>query len=465
MILHNRSLNHPAIIEASTGRQLTYKDIINTVNDIANEIRTTFDRSLIFLYANNKIDSILIYLACRTARFPLALIEPHPVNFIKLVSIYEPPLIYLPTDISLNLAGYARHQIISGTNYCAYVRTVQTQPEPHPDVSLLLTTSGSTGNPKLVQLSERNLQANAISIVKYLNISSDQSSIQSLPMHYSYGLSLINSYLLAGGTILLTEHSFMRPEFWHDFDNYACTSFAGVPYMYETLHRLRFNPAVHPTLRTMTQAGGGLRPELIAIFYEKSLATQCQFFVMYGQTEATARISYVPTKYLREKIGSIGIPIPGGSIELSPAEDTSGLQELVYRGQNVMLGYARNSTDLTLGDQLHGILRTGDLARVDDDGFFYLVGRLKRFTKLFGKRINLTDVEWEIEHHFPVSAVAVGGHDHLSIFMELHQDIKLTTVTHHIAHILGITPRAVTIHVIDKIPVNSSNKKDFKAFK
>ena len=133
----------------------------------------------------------------------------------------------------------------------------------HPDLALLLTTSGSTGSPKLVRLTLGNLVANAVSIVEYLGITPEERGMQSLPMHYSYGLSLINSHLAAGASIALTPFSFLQPQFWQAFDAARCTSFAGVPYIYETLHRLRFDPRRYPALRTMTQAGGALRPDLI----------------------------------------------------------------------------------------------------------------------------------------------------------------------------------------------------------
>ena len=181
-------------------------------------------------------------------------------------------------------------------------------------------------------------------------------------MHYSYGLSVLNSHLVAGGTVVLTPHSFMRPEFWRDADQERATSFAGVPYMYETLHRLRFDPARHPTLRTFTQAGGALRRDLIAHFHGRVTEAGARLVVMYGQTEATARISYVPPERLGEKIGSIGIPIPGGTLRLERVEGLeTGASELVYEGENVMLGYAESLADLGLGDVQQGVLRTGDL--------------------------------------------------------------------------------------------------------
>ena len=257
-------------------------------------------------------------------------------------------------------------------------------------------------------------------------------------MHYSYGLSVLNSHLVAGGSIVLTPHSFMRPEFWADVDGKRATSFAGVPYMYETLHRLRFDPARHPGLRTYTQAGGGLRRELIAHFHERTTKAGARLVVMYGQTEATARISYVPPERLGEKIGSIGIAIPGGRLHLEPLEHAGDLAaELVYEGDNVMLGYAEQPRDLALGDVQRGVLRTGDLATVDADGFFTLAGRLKRFAKLFGRRVSLEDVERELESAFPVRAMAIDGGERLQVHFVTDDAVLDDAMVAHLAQVPG----------------------------
>jgi acyl-CoA synthetase (AMP-forming)/AMP-acid ligase II len=343
-----------------------------------------------------------------------------------------------------------------------FVRDVPEAGAIHADLAVLLTTSGSTGNPKLVRLSDRNLEANARSIVEYLDIAPDQRAIQSLPLHYSYGLSILHSHLLAGASVALTPHSFMRPEFWSTVDQLACTSFAGVPYMYQTLHRLRFAPARHPSLRVLTQAGGALRVDLKRHFHELAVASGIRFFVMYGQTEATARISYVPPERLPEKIGSIGIPIPGGRLTLA---DVPGLddRELVYEGSNVMLGYAEQAGDLALGDVQQGVLKTGDLGRVDDDGFFSVVGRLKRFAKLFGRRVSLEDIEHEVESAFPARAAATDGGDRIVLHLAPEGAVEIDAVAAHVARYLGTPPKSIVVRRIASLPLTVAGKKDYNA--
>ena len=179
--------------------------------------------------------------------------------------------------------------------------------ELHPDLRVLLSTSGSTRSPKLVRLTARNVLSNAEAIVEYLGIDSGERAIGSLPIPYSYGMSVLHSHLRAGASIAFTPHSVIRPEFWEDVRRHEVTSFAGVPYAYAMLERIGMRDMDLPSLRCMTQAGGRLDPE-VALRY----AARTRFFVMYGQTEASPRIAYVPPERLAEKAGSIGIAIPGG---------------------------------------------------------------------------------------------------------------------------------------------------------
>jgi len=334
---------------------------------------------------------------------------------------------------------------------------------PHRDLALLLTTSGSTGDPKLVRLSLGNLAANARSIAEYLGIVQGEVAIQSLPMHYSYGLSVVNSHLVAGGALALTGHSFMRPEFWRVADECGCTSFAGVPYMYETLNRLRLSPLDQPRIRTLTQAGGHLRIDLARQIDDAASAKNARLFVMYGQTEATARMSYVPPERLSEKPGSIGVPIPGGELWLESLASEPAQRQLCYRGPNVMLGYALGPADLELGDELGGMLATGDLAECDSDGYFRLTGRLARFAKLFGKRVSLASVETEVERAFFLRAAAIEGADSLRVFLEGGAGSDEGAVRAHLADWLGVPPVSIKVSLVGQLPLTASGKKDYKA--
>jgi acyl-CoA synthetase (AMP-forming)/AMP-acid ligase II len=452
-----------ALLDTDRGVEVTYAQLRDRVGEVAGHLRRELDGGLVFLVATNTPESIVLYLACLASGCPLALLEPAPTDRLEpLLGAYHPDAVLLPADTPMPTGARPGAALPEPEYRLALRRTERGARALHPDLALLLTTSGSTGSPKLVRLTRGNVVANARSIVHYLGIGPGERSVQSLPMHYSYGLSLVNSHLLAGATVVLTRHSFMRPEFWSAFDDARCTALAGVPYVYETLHRLRFDPARHPSLRTLTQAGGGLRADLIQAFHDRARAAGQRFFVMYGQTEATARIAYVPWERLSEKIGCIGIAIPDGRLSLAPVED-SEQQELIYEGPNVMLGYAESAAGLALGDELKGTLRTGDLATVDADGFFTLTGRLKRVAKLFGRRISLEDIEREVQARYPVDA-AVTDHDgHLRIYAAARGAVDLAGIGHYLAQRLNVPPKSIQVEAIAAIPLTASGKKDYKA--
>jgi acyl-CoA synthetase (AMP-forming)/AMP-acid ligase II len=309
----------------------------------------------------------------------------------NLIKLYRPDYVWRSGEES-------DRAIYEYEDYRLIQRTVERKITINRELALLLPTSGSTGSPKMVRLTGNNVDANASSIAQYLKLDHTDRPITSMPMHYSYGLSIINSHLKVGATILLTDDSFITRPFWDFFKEYAATSFAGVPYIYETLRRLKFFDMSLPSLKTMTQAGGKLTPEFVLEFVEFSRKKGIDFYVMYGQTEATARISYLPPKDNLSKYKSMGIAIPGGELSLIDDDGKtitrSGVDgELVYRGPNVMLGYAEKEEDLAKGDDMHGELKTGDVAQFDEDGYFYITGRMKRFIKIYGERVNLDAVE------------------------------------------------------------------------
>jgi long-chain acyl-CoA synthetase len=454
-----------AIIEPESNRSISYGELAAQVNQAGNRLQETNERCLVFLDAVNTIDFIISYLACLTADFPVCLLDTNqsPESLNKLVTVYHPKLV-ITTNPEQNTEKYELISLLSGTSFKIYKnRATQQEVDLHKNLALLLPTSGSTGNPKLVKLTQTNIDANASAISEYLNLSPQETAIQSLPLHYSYGLSILNSHLYCGGKIVLTPHSFMRPEFWQDARSHNCTSFAGVPYMYETMQRLKFNFADHPTIKTFTQAGGGLRADIKRTFAIQAAEHNRQFFVMYGQTEATARIAYVPPARLLDKLDSIGIPIPQGELKILPVEGSEHLFELVYSGANVMMGYAESIESLAIGDTLNGQLRTGDLATVDEEGFYKLQGRLKRFAKLFGKRVSLDDVEIDVELSFNCRAAAIESLNGISIFIVGSEEIEPRAVKLHVASKLAVTPVAVIAKRLDSLPMTSSGKKDYKS--
>lgn len=273
-------------------------------------------------------------------------------------------------------------------------------PALHPELRLLLSTSGSTGSPKLVRLSAANLDANAAAIASYLGLREDDVALTTLPLDYCYGLSVLHSHLTAGASLVLDDRSVTEPALWADAREHGVTSFAGVPYTFDLLGSAGW-PEL-PSLRQVTQAGGRMAPERVRTLAAQGEAEGWELVVMYGQTEATARMAYLPPHLATTHPHAVGVAIPGGSFRLDPVTGAEpGVGELVYAGPNVMMGYAESPADLAR-DAGVAELRTGDLARISPDGLVEIVGRRSRFAKLFGQRIDLDRVQ---------TLLGLGGHE------------------------------------------------------
>lgn len=453
-----------AIYDDTLKKKITYGELKQQSDDLVNTIKSDY-KKLAFVFCDNSYHSVLVYLSMLRGGHAVFLANAQMDASLKsnLVRVYQPDLIW-SIDSSARFNGY---DLLSGSNDIAYcIKKKQDRTEIHSDLALLLSTSGTTGSPKLVRLSYKNIQANADSIVDYLEITKDERAITTLPFHYSYGLSVLHSHLLAGATLVYTNQSVIAKPFWEVFRAQSCTSIAGVPFTYQMLDRLRFDRMELPSLRTMTQAGGRLDNKRIRKFSDSAQQKNIRFFVMYGETEATARISYVPYSALPKKIGSIGLPIPGGAISIfyegKETTEPNIEGELVYKGNNVMMGYAKNRGDLGRGDEMNGILHTGDLAYRDQDGYFFITGRMKRFLKIFGLRLNLDDVEEALESHLSKAVICAGSDDELKIVVETKEQKDLEEASNYIIDLYHLHHSVVHASDLDILPRTSSGKKDYK---
>jgi len=260
-----------------------------------------------------------------------------------------------------------------------------------------MSTSGTTGSPKFVRQSYLNVLSNTKKIIKYLNIKSGDITITSLPISYVYGLSVINTHLFAGATIVLTNSSMVEKKFWDLITNFKVNNFSGVPYNYSIIEKISRN-GLPSSLKYTTQAGGKMNNILIKNIINIYKKNKIKLIQMYGAAEATSRMSYLKWKYVEKKIGSIGKPIPGGKFYLINKKEKIFKNkfkkgELVYKGKNVCMGYAENLSDLSLPDVNKGLLKTGDIAYTDKNGFYFIVGRKNRYTKIYGIRVDLSELE------------------------------------------------------------------------
>lgn len=405
--------------------------------DLRARLPRSITRPLIAVEMSNDLSSVVTYLAALDADWPILLLEPGAASG-KARDLVER---YMP-----NLLCDARGQVHVNVTPCLM----------HANLRLLMSTSGSTGTAKLVRLSGRNIASNALAIAQYLGLTGSDRAITTLPLHYSYGLSVLHSYLAVGAPLILNARSVTEPEFWQFAQSEGATSLALVPAQIEGLNPETLAERL-PDLRYVTQAGGRLSSQTAQRFAIQNWS----FVMMYGQTEAAPRMAYLPPEMARDNPDAIGRAIPGGSLVLL-AEDGSEIEaagqvgELVYRGPNVMMGYAQTRADLILGadtTQLH----TGDLAERNEAGLFRIKGRKSRFIKPYSKRICLDDVEAAI-HSMVGNCFAVGTDDYLAVFVFKAGD----GLARRLADQYGLPLSAVHVFEQPEMPYLASGKPDYK---
>ncbi|MBC3191047.1 AMP-binding protein [Pseudonocardia sp. C8] len=421
---------------AADGTALDYRELADRVDDVADRLGP--ERRLVLVAAGAGVDPLVTYLGAVRGGHPVLLSSPAPDRLAALTAAYDPDVVAAP----------------QGSGWDLSPRRPGSAHELHPELALLLTTSGSTGSPKLVRLPASAVQANAESIADYLDVRETDRAPAMLPLHYCYGLSVLHSNLLRGAALVLPGTPVTEPAFWDTARAYGVTSLHGVPHTFDQLDALGWPPL--PSLRYVTQAGGRLDPERVRTVARRGRAEGWRLFVMYGQTEATARMAYLPPDLAESRPEAIGVPIPGGDFELAPADGAGpGLGELIYRGPNVMFGYAREPADLARGREVEA-LATGDLARRGPDGLYELAGRLSRFVKLFGVRIDLDDVERTLAAR-GVTALATGDDSRLLLGVV---GADAGPVAADTAVRLGLPPDAVHGVALDALPYTDTGKVD-----
>lgn len=441
------------------GEKITYAKLNECCNNLTKHIKS---RCLVFHLCSNEIGSLVGYVGFLQAKIvPLMLRADLDIALLKnMIDIYLPKYVNVPNSMAEKLPYLQK--VYSNLNYTLLKTDFDKSYQLHDELALLLTTSGSTGSPKLVRQSYKNLTENTKSIVQYLKLNDTERAITSLPMNYNYGISIINTHFWVGASLILTDKSVMQKEFWQHLKDFEATSFAGVPYTYEMLDKLRFFNMNLPNLRYMTQAGGKLLPDLHYKFAKWAKDNNKKFIVMYGATEATARMGYLPAEKSLEKYGSMGIAIPNGKFSLV---DTNGnvittpqsVGELVYEGDNVCLGYAECGEDLCKDDELGGKLFTGDMAEFDNEGFYYIVGRKKRFLKIYGNRISLDETERLIKAEFPSLECACAGTDKMMMIYTT-DSAENENIIEFISTKTGLNKAAFEVKNVNEIPKNASGK-------
>ena len=451
--LDKKQRDRIAVVDDS-GEQLTYGDLCDFSEEFAKHLPK---RSLIFLLAENCNGSLLGYIASLTNGIvPLILsARTEESLYLSLRDLYQPEYLWAPDGMVEKLGC---EKVFASHGY-SLLKTGNAPVDMHPDLALLLPTSGSTGSPKLVRHSLHNIEANADNVRRLFEMDGTEKAMAILPMHYTMGLSVIASHLLAGATLLLSGRSLLDKGFWAMLKE--ATIFTGVPYSYELLMKMRFTRMDLPNLRIITQGGGKLTEEMFRALAQYAHDKGKKFIATYGQSECTARMAYLPAELAIEKTCSIGKAEPGGQLSIIDENGNETFEgeatgEMVYRGENVTMGYANSREDLLKGDENHGVMHTGDLAHRDADGCYFIVGRLKRFLKIFGLRIGLDEVENLIKSEYGIDCYCKGNDEKLVVLVT-KQDVveKLPAFIEEKTHLFH---KNIEIQLVEAILRNEAGK-------
>ena len=440
----------------SNSDKLTYADITLLSQQISTNI---LDRALCFLLVENNIGGIAWTMGMLESHklVPLILnVKTEDSLYQQLIDTYKPSYICAPNNVTQqgefidSQFGYQLRKV--SDNHCVL----------HPELSHLLPTSGSTGSPKLVRHKYENIEAAGLNISTFFDLKETDRPLMVLPLYYTMGLSMVFSHLRVGATILITGLSMTDINFWKFLKEQQATSFTGVPYSFQILNLMRFFRMDLPHLELLTQGGGKMPTDLNTKFAEYCRDKGKRWIATYGQSECTARMAYLPAKWAVDKVGSIGIAIPNGELSLIDTDgklittpNTEG--EMCYRGKNVTMGYAREQADLALGDERNGYIRTGDLAYFDEDGCYYIVGRMGRFLKLFGMRVGLDECEQIVQTECGIECACVGTDEKMIVYItnaDKQNNVKdiLVQKTHIVA-------TSFEVRIIADIPKNEAGKK------
>jgi acyl-CoA synthetase (AMP-forming)/AMP-acid ligase II len=456
-----------AVFDANSGEWFTRAQLASRIADFAGRLQ--FPRKALgFLFACNDSESLIAYLAAIHAGHAIAMLNPEldEAFSARLISLFQPDFIIAPKSQAPPSVLAPESAYRAESPHPAQLLLRSTAPNRYPihaDLALLISTSGSTGSPKLVRLSRRNLESNAGQINQALRNTSRDRTMITAPIFNGYGQSVIHTMLLAGGSFALTRARVVSREFWDAVRQTECNAIGGTPFFYQTLERLDLDSLNVPLLKKFVQIGGRLPGHLAVKFHSLAQERGGELHLMYGQAEATARISGLPPELLPEARGSVGFALPGGRlrVESEGRECAVGEEgELVYEGPNVMLGYAACAEDLGKGDELGGVVVTGDLGYRDSGGLFYITGRKSRFVKLYGWRVSLDEVEELLSHAATVAAV--NKQDRLVIYAE-HPGALFADAVNQLAARLKLHPSGFEIREIDAIPRLANGKVDYRS--
>ena len=460
----NKYKNNIAIIDKEHS-DLSYKQVLKESNKIKKKIKI---KSLILIISENTLGSLLAYIFCIINNHVAIIIDSKTdkKNILKVFKNYEPNYIFLSKEIK-TIFNKKCLEKYSFFDQILLKNKINKKKKLNKNLSVLLSTSGSMGSIKFVKLSRNNLKINTDSIINYLKINNKDSAITNLPISYSYMISVINTHLEAGGSIIISKYSLIEKKFWKILKNSKVTSFNGVPYTYEMLIRIGIKNIKINSLKYLTQAGGKLEKNKLKEIINFCKKHNLKFFSMYGQTEASPRISYLKPEFSEKKIGSIGKGLSGNKIYIINDTGKKILKpyvegEIICEGKNVFMGYSKNYNDLNRPNEKNYKLKTGDLGFFDKDGFFFITSRISRITKIFGNRIDLGDLESLMKQKgYKVVCLS----DNKKIFIFIEKKYNKTNLINTISQITNLNISSFKLIKLKYFPRTSNNKVSYSELK
>lgn len=447
-------------LKDNEGYILTYGELVKEVRSFCPDIKTG---AVVFQLCKNTVGSMVGYLSfVERGVVPLMLSSKIDNELLEsLLETYTPAYLWVPTE---EVEKFHFKALYSNLGYTL----LETENELYPindKLQLLMTTSGSTGSPKLVRYKKGNLEANAKNVAIVFGWSSVERSVCDLGMQYTMGLNVINTHLYVGATVLLTTYNLFSGDFWDYIRAEKATNFTGVPFSYDIFARLHFDMMDLPYLTTLAEGGGKLTDKRFIWLAEYAQKNNKRFIASFGTTETSARMAVLPPEYAITKTGSIGRAIPEGELFLIDTdgkvlEETLAEGELCYKGPNVTMGYGTCRDDLMKGDEWNGVYHTGDLARRDEDGCYYVTGRLSRFLKLLSYRVSLDQCERLIQEQFGIQCACTGTDQRMDIYITDSEKVK--DVQDFVCNKTGLFKNLFKVFVIEKIPRNDSGKIVYK---
>lgn len=460
----------PALVDDETDDWVTHAALVEKVAQWSAAIGEVASKPLVFLIAESRVHAVAACLGAWRAGAAVALVNPllKDEDLKALLRAYEPDCVAAPASVP-DLEGYAQHAVVGSEAARLFIRGARAAGVVHPDLALLLFTSGTTGSPKAVRLSTGSLGHNTAAIIDSLKLTADETALGHLSLNYSFGMSIVNSHLAVGGSIVLTSQSLANPALWKRASSFQATTLPGVPAQYDLLHRLRFDVGKFcPSLRVMTQAGGKAREDILGHFSGMMKTHGGRFYVMYGQTEAGPRMACQEITGPGGDPTAAGWPLPDGEFQILD-EDTRprppGKPGFVrYRGPNVMMGYAQTREELERGDENQGVLDTGDIGYLGGDGKLFIVGRSKRFVKVGGIRCNLDEIE-RAAARVAAPAAVLPDEDSIVVFWPEDAVENPRRAAMQLAQTLAFPATAVRCRVVRVIPRLESGKTDYTALR